>query len=105
MKERKNVEMDEMNPIGVDKIVADRLVPRTVNANTVTVLGSIPASSDTVESAGSVEKVSGYKNKPDWLVDISVVYPDLEPDPDWILIQWSPWIRIRNLDPDSGWQK
>jgi hypothetical protein len=42
----------------------------TVNANIATVLGSIPASSDTVESAGRQMKqcckISIYKNKPDW---------------------------------------
>jgi hypothetical protein len=37
----------------------------------------------------------------------SVVDPDPYPHPDWIQIQWGPWIRIRihNPDPDTGGQK
>jgi hypothetical protein len=41
-----------MKPVGVDEIVADRLVALIVNANTATVLVSISASWDTVESEG-----------------------------------------------------
>jgi hypothetical protein len=41
------------------------------------------------------------------LVVASVVDPDPDPYPDWIRIQWCPWIRIRirNPDPDPGGQK
>jgi hypothetical protein len=35
------------------------------------------------------------------IVSCSVV----EQDPDWIRIQWDPWIRIRNPDPDPGGKK
>jgi hypothetical protein len=29
----------------------------------------------------------------------------VDPDPDWIRIQWGVWIRIRNPDPDPGARK